>query len=113
MKIDASSGLLEGVEYIPSPNFNYRPSDSVIDLLVIHGISLPPGQFGSDAVKQLFLNQYAEINDKVSAHLFIRRNGHIIQFVPFHLRAWHAGVSVWEGKENCNDYSIGIELEGT
>jgi AmpD protein len=89
---------------------------------VIHNISLPPGEFGSGAVEEFFLNKlncdsltaYQSLkNVRVSAHLFIRRDGSVIQFVPLHLRAWHAGVSSYGGKENCNDFSIGIELEGT
>jgi len=93
-----------------------------IDLLVIHNISLPPGVFGGDAIVDLFTNQldpaahpfFAEIAGlRVSAHLLIRRDGEAIQFVAFDERAWHAGVSSWNGRERCNDFSIGIELEGT
>lgn len=122
MIINKSTGLIENIQFISSPNFNNRPDNTDIDLLVIHGISLPPNEFGSDDVISLFTNKldfsahpyFATIKDmKVSAHLFIRRNGDIIQFVPFHFRAWHAGVSQFQGKENCNDYSIGVELEGT
>lgn len=115
------SGLLFGAFYIPSPNFNDRPSESDINLIVIHGISLPPGQYGGDEITQLFTNKlncsenecFAGLKDlKVSSHLLIRRNGLLYQYVPFTKRAWHAGVSSFEGRENCNDYSIGIELEG-
>jgi AmpD protein len=113
MKVNLTTGLLENVSFIPSPNFNQRPIVTDIDLIVVHGISLPAGKFGGDEVLQLFTNTYSGMTDRVSVHLFIRRDGSIIQFVPFHLRAWHAGVSVWQNKENCNDYSIGIELEGT
>jgi N-acetyl-anhydromuramoyl-L-alanine amidase len=113
MKVNLTTGLLEHVPFVPSPNFNQRPTVGDISLIVIHGISLPAGKFGGDEVLQLFTNCYGGITDRVSAHLFIRRDGSIIQFVPFHLRAWHAGVSVWQNRENCNDYSIGIELEGT
>lgn len=93
-----------------------------VDLLVIHNISLPPGQFGGNWINALFLNRldpvahayFASIKDlKVSTHLLIRRDGHLVQYVPLHLRAWHAGRSSYDGRENCNDYSIGIELEGT
>lgn len=115
------SGYLSGAFYIPSPNYNDRPSESDINLLVIHGISLPPGQYGGDEITQLFTNRlnpkdhpsFEGLKDlKVSAHLLIRRNGLVHQYVPFNKRAWHAGVSSYEGRENCNDYSIGIELEG-
>lgn len=122
MQVNLSTGLIEGINFIPSPNFNQRPENCAIDLLVIHGISLPPGEFGGDAVIAFFTNTlnydahsyYASLKDmKVSSHLFIRRDGAIIQFVPFHLRAWHAGVSNFQGRENCNDFAIGVELEGT
>ncbi|BBP45767.1 N-acetyl-anhydromuranmyl-L-alanine amidase [Thiosulfatimonas sediminis] len=122
MRVLPDLGLLEGVEYLPSPNFDLRPNPQDIGLIVVHGISLPPNQFGGDEVAQLFTNQldpaadpyFEKIKDlRVSAHLFIRRDGSIQQFVPFHLRAWHAGASVYAGRENCNDFSIGIELEGT
>jgi len=103
-------------------NCNLRPSNAVIDLLVIHGISLPPGQFGGTAIDDLFCNRldctshpsFSELADtRVSAHLLIRRDGSITQFVPFLLRAWHAGKSRFAGRDNCNDFSVGIELEGT
>src|SRR5579872_3630100 len=114
MIIDIQTGLLDIAEFIASPNFNVRPENDVIDMIVIHNISLPPGEFGGDDVIKLFTNQLETMKDlKVSAHLWIRRDGKIIQFVPFHLRAWHAGVSTFQGRENCNDFSIGIELEGT
>jgi AmpD protein len=121
MIIDIAKGLLNGVVFYPSPNFDERPNQD-IDLLVIHGISLPPGEFGTDCVKSFFLNQlnpalhpyFEEIGHiKVSAHLFITRTGEAIQFVPFNRRAWHAGASEFQGQTNCNDFSIGIELEGT
>lgn len=112
--IDKSTGLLIPARFIASPNANCRPVHTQIDMVVIHNISLPAGQFGGEDVIRLFLNQLeSQKNLNVSSHLFIRRTGEIIQFVPFHLRAWHAGVSVFEGVENCNDFSIGIELEGT
>lgn len=122
MQIQRQSGLLTDVKYSHSPNFDERPSACEIDLLVIHGISLPPGDFGGEDVMALFTNTlnpqkhpyFATIADvKVSSHLFIRRDGEIHQFVPFTKRAWHAGASQFQGRENCNDYSIGIELEGT
>ncbi len=106
---------------VASPNFDDRPDPADISLLVIHCISLPPGQFGGNAVEQLFCNRlkpgqhpyFEEIyNLKVSAHCLIRRDGEIIQFVAFDKRAWHAGVSYYQGRERCNDFSIGIELEG-
>jgi len=120
MRIDAQ-GLLVGGEYIPSPNCDDRPAGA-IELLVIHNISLPPGEFGGDGVQRLFTNSldvaahpyYATISGlRVSAHFFVRRDGQIIQFVPCLQRAWHAGESCWQSKSRCNDFSIGIELEGS
>ncbi|HEY0665263.1 MAG TPA: 1,6-anhydro-N-acetylmuramyl-L-alanine amidase AmpD [Gallionella sp.] len=119
-RLDAQ-GLLACAEYIASPNCDDRPQGA-IDLLVIHNISLPPGEFGGDGVQQLFTNTlnaaehpyYAAIAGlKVSAHFFVRRDGHILQFVPCLKRAWHAGASCWQGASRCNDFSIGIELEGS
>jgi AmpD protein len=116
------SGWLASAKRVESPNADCRTDESDISLLVIHNISLPPGQFGGPHVEQLFTNRlnpeedpyFADIAQlKVSAHLLIDRLGQIIQFVPFHRRAWHAGVSEFEGRSACNDYSIGIELEGT
>jgi len=104
-----------------SPNFDDRPENTQVDMLVIHSISLPPAEYGNDYVEQLFQNSldpgehkyFEEISDlKVSAHFFIKRDGQIIQFVSLDKRAWHAGVSSWQGQEKCNDFSIGIELEG-
>ena len=121
MKID-ESGMLSEAQHIFSPNCDARPADSAISLLVIHNISLPPEQYGGDGVIELFTNQldpaahpyYATIQGlKVSSHFFIRRNGETIQFAPCGLRAWHAGASNWQGCERCNDFSIGIELEGS
>ena len=121
MKPDAA-GWCSGVKRRPSPNYDSRPPETRIELLVIHNISLPPGEFGGDAVIRLFANSldfeahpyYAQLEGlKVSAHFFIRRNGEIIQFVPCSKRAWHAGISQWRGRERCNDFSIGVELEGT
>lgn len=120
--LNQDTGLFEGVLFIPSPNSNMRPKDIGIDLLVIHNISFPPGQFGGEAIKELFCNTLdlnahptykTLVGVEVSAHLLIRRDGELIQFVPFHLRAWHAGISSFEGRTGCNDFSIGIELEGT
>jgi AmpD protein len=121
VKIDAN-GWLSGVRRIPSSNCDARPPAVGIELLVIHNISLPPGEFGGEAVVQLFTNSlntdahpyYKKLEGlKVSAHFLIRRDGHIIQFVSCGKRAWHAGVSSWQGRSACNDFSIGIELEGS
>ncbi|MHB1144537.1 MAG: 1,6-anhydro-N-acetylmuramyl-L-alanine amidase AmpD [Thiobacillus sp.] len=115
-------GWLPAARQLPSPNCDARPEGMAIELVVIHNISLPPGVFDGDAVIELFTNRldwdahpyYQGIRDiKVSAHFFIRRDGTLIQFVPCTLRAWHAGVSSWQQRECCNDFSIGIELEGT
>ncbi|MBD3647672.1 MAG: 1,6-anhydro-N-acetylmuramyl-L-alanine amidase AmpD [Pseudomonadales bacterium] len=106
---------------VESPNFDDRP-DNGIDLIVVHNISLPAGHFGTRYVEQLFLNclatndhpDFQDLSElRVSSHLLIRRNGDIIQFVPFDKRAWHAGESNYKGRDRCNDFSIGIELEGT
>jgi AmpD protein len=116
------AGYITPATWCPSPNYNDRPAQCTIDLLVIHNISLPPGVFGGDQVSQFFQNTldfeahpfYQTLKDiRVSSHLFINREGALTQFVPFHLRAWHAGVSSFEGRASCNDFSIGIELEGT
>lgn len=116
------SGWLNGVRHQPSPNYNQRPVDLLIDLLVIHNISLPEGEFGTGCIEQLFTNcldcnshpSFSSLEGvKVSSHLLIDREGDIIQFVPLHLRAWHAGDSTFQGRAGCNDFSIGIELEGT
>ena len=119
MHID--KGWISTAIQLASPNVDARPDESDISLLVIHNISLPPGQFGGGHVNALFTNQlnpnahpyFAQIADlKVSAHVLIDREGVVTQFVPFHQRAWHAGMSVFDGRSACNDYSIGIELEG-
>lgn len=121
MNID-DSGRVDEALYVPSPNCDGRPEGAAIELLVIHSISLPPGVFGGTAVTDLFLNRldpaahpyFAGIAGlRVSAHFFIRRDGALLQFVPCALRAWHAGQSSWRGRDRCNDYSVGIELEGT
>ena len=117
-----TDGWIHGARRVPSPNYNDRPANSEISLLVIHNISLPPVQFGQGYIEQFFCNAldcsqhpyFLGIADmKVSSHLLISREGELIQFVPLHQRAWHAGQSVYEGREECNDFSIGIELEGT
>jgi len=122
VKINTKSGLIEGVSYIPSPNMDERPDGVAIDLVVIHSISLPPGQYGGHWIEKFFCNQlpldahpyFKEIIEmKVSSHALIQRDGSILQFVPFHKRAWHAGESSFQGRDACNDFSIGIELEGT
>lgn len=114
-------GWYRFARHLASPNFGARPADTQISLVVIHSISLPPGQYGGDEVQQLFTNTldwdahpyFEQIRDtKVSAHFYIRRNGELWQFVSCDDRAWHAGQSSFMGKDNCNDYSIGIELEG-
>ena len=117
-----SQGWLRDAVQVPSPNYNHRPENTQVDLLVIHNISLPPGEFGGGHVEQFFCNQlnadehpyFATIaNLQVSSHLLIDRLGQVTQFVPFDARAWHAGASQFNGRDNCNDFSIGIELEGT
>jgi AmpD protein len=117
-----ASGWLAAARRLPSPNCDARPEDMAIELIVIHNISLPPGVFDGEAVIDLFTNRldwdahpyFQGIRGlKVSAHFFIRRNGSLIQFVPCTQRAWHAGASNWQGRERCNDFSIGIELEGS
>jgi AmpD protein len=122
VKIDLKTGLLDAAQYRPSPHCNERPDPCAIELVVVHGISLPPAQFGSGDTEDFFCGQldyaahpyFATIKDlHVSAHLFISRQGKITQFVPFHQRAWHAGISHFQGRDNCNDFSVGIELEGT
>lgn len=116
------TGCLDNVRFISSPNSDERPAGCAINLLVIHNISVPPDEFGGNGVIELFTNRlnpeahpyYQTLRDlKVSAHFFIRRDGELIQFVPCDKRAWHAGVSCWQGKTRCNDFSIGVELEGS
>ncbi len=113
---------LTNAKHIPSENFNQRPKNTPISLIVIHNISLPPNEFNNNYIEDFFTNQlntalhpyFNSIKDlKVSAHLLIKRDGSIIQFVDFNKRAWHAGLSSFNGVENCNDYSIGIELQGS
>jgi AmpD protein len=107
---------------VDSPNQDERPAGTEVSLVVLHSISLPPGHFGGDAIERLFTNRldpsahpyYREIHAlKVSAHFLIRRGGELVQFVPLERRAWHAGASSWRGRSRCNDFSVGIELEGT
>lgn len=121
MLIDTTTGLISEARQQPSPNCDSRPDESDIALIVIHGISLPPGKFGGDYIDQLFCNQlnpnehpyFNEISElKVSSHILVRRDGEIVQYVPLNKRAWHAGVSKFNERECCNDFSIGIELEG-
>jgi AmpD protein len=116
-----SAGWLGAARRVASPNFNPRPAGSYPELIVVHGISLPPGCYGGGEVEAFFCNSlraddhpyFAEIIDlRVSAHFLIYRSGELVQFVDTDSRAWHAGVSEWRGRENCNDFSIGIELEG-
>lgn len=122
LSLDTETGWVLDILHQHSPNYNQRPKDHCIDLLVIHCISLPEGHFNNDAVTDLFLNRlnidqdpsFLVLKDlKVSAHFLIKRTGEIIQFVSIYDRAWHAGVSSFDNKPNCNDYSIGIELEGS
>lgn len=119
--IVADDEFLQGVRCIASPNCDQRPPGIAVELLVIHSISLPPGEFGGPGIIDLFTNKldpgahpyYRDIAGlKVSSHFLIRRDGEIIQFVPCGMRAWHAGESNWRGRGSCNDFSIGIELEG-
>jgi N-acetyl-anhydromuramoyl-L-alanine amidase len=114
-------GIVPAAAQVPSPNFDDRPEGTAITLLVVHGISLPPGEFGGPGIIELFTNRlesdahpyYAQVASlKVSSHFLIRRDGTLLQFVPCGKRAWHAGVSSWRGREHCNDFSIGVELEG-
>ena len=119
--VDPASGLVEGARFVRSPNFDARPPGCPIEVLIVHSISLPPGRFGGGDIERLFCNAldsschpfYEELKGlRVSAHLLIRRDGELVQFVPFLARAWHAGVSSCEGRTRVNDFSIGIELEG-
>ena len=118
---DTDSGLIAPARQCPSPNCDARPDGARPELLLLHGISLPPGRYGGPEIENLFLNRldwdqhpyFAEIRGlEVSSHLLIRRDGELVQFVPFTQRAWHAGESRFRGRSRCNDFSIGIELEG-
>lgn len=122
MKVDTVTGLVGEARRVASPNYDARPAPGGIDLLVVHGISLPPGEYGGPYIDALFTNTldpqahpyFLTIQGrKVSAHALIRRDGGITQYVPFHFRAWHAGESCFEDRSRCNDFSIGIELEGS
>ncbi|MGE5625091.1 MAG: 1,6-anhydro-N-acetylmuramyl-L-alanine amidase AmpD [Bacillota bacterium] len=119
--MDTATGLMRGTRFLPSPHCDARPAGAAVELLVIHGISLPPGEFGGPWIERLFMGTlpkdahpyFATIADlKVSSHLLIRRDGGLVQFVPFTQRAWHAGVSSFQGRDACNDFSIGVEIEG-
>jgi len=119
--VDPKNGLIEPARLSLSPNRDQRPDDCALRAIVLHGISLPPGIFGGDEIEALFLNKldwdahpyFDEIRGmQVSAHLLIRRDGEVVQFVPLTERAWHAGDSNFRGRTRCNDFSIGIELEG-
>jgi len=118
----SAGGWLEGVRRVESPNQDERPPGTEITLLIVHSISLPPGEYGGDSIEKLFTNRldpdahpyFREIEGlKVSAHFLVRRDGEVVQFVPLGKRAWHAGASSWRGRTTCNDFSIGVELEGS
>jgi AmpD protein len=122
LTIDRATGWLKGVRRVVSPNCDPRPDGFDLALIVVHGISLPPGEFGGEWIDRLFSNDlpadadpyFAKVcNLKVSAHVLINRTGELTQYVPFHCRAWHAGKSSYCGRHACNDFSIGIELEGS
>jgi AmpD protein len=122
LSIDVQTGLLHAARHVHSPNHDERPAGITPELIIVHGISLPPGQYGGPWIDRLFMNTlppsehpyFAQVAAlQVSSHLLIRRDGAFVQYVPFHLRAWHAGKSCYEGRERCNDFSIGIELEGS
>jgi AmpD protein len=122
MKFEVHEGWVNGARRVPSPNCGPRPESIEPDLLVIHNISLPPGEYGGDSIERFFCNcldwsqhpYFEEIKGmEVSAHMLIKRCGELLQFVSCDERAWHAGVSEYRGSENCNDFSIGVELEGT
>lgn len=121
-RVNVATGLVEPARQVPSPNQDQRPDPDDISLLVIHGISLPPGEFGGGWVDALFCNTLDVTAHpyfrglaglRVSSHLLIDRAGGLTQYVPLHRRAWHAGVSSWRGRERCNDFAVGVELEGT
>jgi AmpD protein len=122
MQVDLKSGLMRGVRQIASPNRDLRPAGVETDLIVVHGISLPPGEFGGPWIDRLFTNTlpaevhpyFAEVNSlRVSSHLVVMRDGAVTQYVKFTERAWHAGKSRYGGRDACNDFSVGVELEGT
>ena len=116
------AGMCSGARWIPSPHHDARPDDAAVELLVIHNISLPPGEFGGPWITDLFLDRlhpgahpyFAGLAGlRVSSHFLIGREGEVTQYVPCGMRAWHAGASSWKGRQSCNDFSVGIELEGT
>ncbi len=120
--MELNQGWITEARQVISPHCDLRPEDEVPSLLIIHNISLPPGKFGGPYIDQLFTGTLDPSEDpffeqiyqlRVAAHCLIRRSGEVVQYVPFDQRAWHAGVSNWQGRERCNDFSIGIELEGT
>jgi AmpD protein len=122
LKIDSATGLLTGVRQVLSPHCDARPAGTVAELLVVHGISLPPGEFGGPWIDRLFTGTlppeahpfFRELAAaRLSAHALVRRDGAIVQYVPFGQRAWHAGASQYRGRSTCNDFSVGVELEGT
>jgi AmpD protein len=122
LRIDVESGLIQGARQIASPNRDFRPPGVEADLIVVHGISLPPGQYGGAWIDRLFTNTlpaeahpyFAEVCSlQVSSHVVVSREGAVTQYVKFSERAWHAGKSTYQGREACNDFSVGIELEGT
>jgi N-acetyl-anhydromuramoyl-L-alanine amidase len=121
LRVHVATGLMQGVRQVLSPHFDARPAGVEPDLIVMHGISLPPGNFGGPWIDRLFSGNlpreahpyFAEISGmRVSTHLLVRRNGQLVQYVPFGKRAWHAGASEYQGRSACNDFSIGIEMEG-
>ena len=122
MNVDSTTGWLGGTVVVESPNSDERPPDATLDLIVVHGISLPPGRFGEGWIDRFFLNELPAVADpyfatiaemKVSAHVLVARDGALTQYVSFNRRAWHAGRSYYCGRDACNDFSVGIELEGT
>ena len=122
MQVDLKTGLMRDVRQIASPNHDARPAGVEADLIVVHGISLPPGEFGGPWIDRLFTNSlpadvhpyFAEVGSlRVSSHVVVTRDGAVTQYVGFTERAWHAGRSVYQGREACNDFSVGVELEGT
>jgi AmpD protein len=121
-QVDPATGRIAAARQVPSPNCDDRPAGVAIDLVVVHGISLPPGEFGGPWIDALFTNTLPpEAHEyfagvavlRVSSHALVRRTGELVQYVDCNRRAWHAGRSEWQGRANCNDYSVGIELEGT
>ncbi len=121
MKKTRPDGWLAGARRVDSPNCDARPRGAEVTLLVLHSISLPPGRYGGDGIERLFTNRldpaghpyFREIAAlKVSSHFLVRRDGELVQFVPLRRRAWHAGASSWRGRSRCNDFSVGVELEG-